>query len=109
MRDIRQGYEPGLFVVTEVDQSQNDTLLWQSQWVTGRAEFASGTDLPQDPSNVQFVLNDGVAFSRKLLDEARARSRVALNDFGLGSSPLWDDFSPFSLTRIGEASHADHH
>ena len=109
VRDIRQGYEPGLFVVTEVDQTQTDTLRWQSQWVTGRGDFASGIDLPQDPSNVQFVLNDGVAFSRKLLEEARARSRVALNDFGLGSSPLWDDFSPFAPTRIGDAGHTDHH
>ena len=109
VRDIRQGYEPGLFVVTEVDQTQSDTLRWQSQWVTGRGDFASGIDLPQDPSNVQFVLNDGVAFSRKLLEEARARSRVALNDFGLGSSPLWDDFSPFAPTRIGDAGHTDHH
>ncbi|MEX1827844.1 VCBS domain-containing protein [Luteibacter sp. CQ10] len=115
-RDIRQGWEPGLFVVPEVNQSQDDTVRWQNQWVTGRGGFAVDAGLPRDPSNVQFVLDDGVAFSRKVLAEAHARSRVALNDFGLASSPLWDDFSPFAPTRVGQLDayahdrgHADEH
>ncbi|MEZ2416481.1 cadherin-like domain-containing protein [Luteibacter sp. RCC_6_2] len=100
-RDIRQGYEPGLFVLPAVDQSQGDTMRWHNQWITGRYDATSDLgDTPLDPSNTQHVLRDGVAFSRQLLAEAHSRARVALNDFGLGSSVLWDDFSPFSPTRI---------
>jgi len=102
-RDIHQGYVPGLFVLPEVSESQSDTLRWQNQWVSGRGDATAATDaIAQDPSNTQFVLRDGVAFSRQLLVEAHARARIALNDFGLASSPLWDDFSPFAPSRIGE-------
>ena len=71
--------------------------------MSGRGDVTAGTDaIAQDPSNTQFVLRDGVAFSRQVLVEAQARARVALNDFGLASSPLWDDFSPFAPSQIGE-------
>jgi hypothetical protein len=76
-------------------------MRWHNQWITGRYDATSDLgDTPLDPSNTQHVLRDGVAFSRQLLAEAHSRARVALNDFGLGSSVLWDDFSPFSPTRI---------
>jgi VCBS repeat-containing protein len=106
VHDIRQGYEPALFVLPEVNRSQGDTLRWQSQWVTGRLDLAGLGDIPQDPENSQFVLNDGVGFSHELLAEANGRSRVAVNDFGLASSPLWDDFSPFSLKHIRDREEA---
>ncbi|MGE7136800.1 VCBS domain-containing protein [Luteibacter sp. NPDC031894] len=108
VREIRQGYEPGLFVLPEVNQSQDETLRWQNQWVTGRMDFADIGEIAQGPADGQFVLNDGVGFSHKLLAEVHARSRVALNDFGLASSPLWDDFSPFSLKHVAEREQAGH-
>jgi VCBS repeat-containing protein len=108
VREIRQSYEPGLFVLPEVNQSQDETLRWQNQWVTGRMDFADIGEIAQGPADGQFVLNDGVGFSHKLLAEVHARSRVALNDFGLASSPLWDDFSPFSLKHVAEREQAGH-
>ncbi|WP_448110036.1 VCBS domain-containing protein [Luteibacter jiangsuensis] len=108
VRNIRQDYVPGLFVLPEVNQSQDDTLRWQNQWVTGRLDPSGIGELPQDPENSQFVLNDGVGFSHKIVAEVNARSRVALNDFGLASSPLWDDFSPFALKHVAEREQAGH-
>jgi VCBS repeat-containing protein len=108
VRNIRQDYVPGLFVLPEVNQSQDDTLRWQNQWVTGRLDPSGIGELPQDPENSQFVLNDGVGFSHKLVAETNARSRVALNDFGLASSPLWDDFSPFALKHVADREQAGH-
>ncbi|NID14765.1 VCBS domain-containing protein [Luteibacter yeojuensis] len=106
LRDIRQGYEPALFVLPAVNGSQDDTVRWQNQWVTGRLDLSGLGEIAQDPENGQFVLNDGVGFSHRLVEEAHARSRVALNDFGLASSPLWDDFSPFSLRHLRESREA---
>ncbi|QWT20199.1 VCBS domain-containing protein [Bacillus sp. NP157] len=110
-RDIRQGWTPGLFVVPGVEASQRDTLRWQDAYVTGRYNPAEGPLLAQDPSNVQYVLTDGVAFAQAVQAEADARSRVSLNDFALDHSPLWDDFSPFAVDAIPHGTHrheADH-
>ncbi|MGN6093014.1 MAG: beta strand repeat-containing protein, partial [Luteibacter jiangsuensis] len=108
VRDIRQDYVPGLFVLPAVNRSQDDTLRWQNQWVTGRLDPSGIGELPQGPENSQFVLNDGVGFSHKIVAETHARSRVALNDFGLASSPLWDDFSPFALKHVADREQAGH-
>jgi VCBS repeat-containing protein len=101
MHDIHQGYEPGLFVLPEVSQSQSDTLRWQSESISGRYEVTvDDGDTTQDPENIQYVLNDGVDFSRQLLKEANANARVSMDDLGPDSSPLWDDFSPFAPMRV---------
>ncbi|KAF1004473.1 MAG: hypothetical protein GAK28_03995 [Luteibacter sp.] len=107
-RDIRQGYEPGLFVLPAVDGVQRDTQRWQlGRFIVGAGHQADLAAIAPDPDNAQFVLNDGVAFSRQLLVEVRSQSRVALRDAGLGSRVLWDDFTPFAPNRIAETQRHD--
>ncbi|KAG9568266.1 hypothetical protein KCV01_g19919, partial [Aureobasidium melanogenum] len=60
-RDIRQGYEPGLFVLPAVDGVQRDTQRWQMGRFVGDGRSLDIAAIAPDPDNTQFVLNDGVA------------------------------------------------
>ncbi|URX61645.1 VCBS domain-containing protein [Luteibacter anthropi] len=106
-RDIRQGYDPGLFILPTVDGVQRDTQAWQLGRMTGAIHGLEAGTTDLDPDNVQYVLRDGVAFSRQLLVEVRSQSRVASRDAGLGSRVLWDDFSPFASQRIEQTLRHD--
>jgi VCBS repeat-containing protein len=103
--DIRQNWTPGLFILSVVHQTHQDTQLAAAALVDG--DYAIDGDavhstllaIPQDPENDQYVLRDGVGFSQRMLADIRGQHRVAPNDFGLVPSPLWDDFSPFTVKR----------
>ena len=92
-RGIDQGYTPGLFVLPAVHNLQSDL-------VAGEEIHSSLLRISQGMDDTQFVLRDGVGFSRRMLNEIRSERRVALNDFDHGSDVLWDDFSPFSINRF---------
>ena len=107
MRDIRQGYEPALFILPALDEVQRDTQRDEAALIAGfDAAAADAAATPLDAGDAQHVLRDGVAFSRRLLAEIRGSARVSPNGFGLGSRALWDDFTPFAPRRVADPEQA---
>ena len=106
-RGIGQGYSPGLFILPAVHSLQGELVEGE--------EVRSGLfRITEDMDSAQFVLREGVGYSRGLLNEIHSQHRVSPNDFDhRGSRLLWDDFSPFSIKRFlresgnGERDRAD--
>jgi hypothetical protein len=98
--DIRQPFEPALFVLPAVGQAQRDLLQINVETTRYGLGFAGeiravtlGDGLGMVPA--QYVLTQGVAYSRALSAEAAIQARVAGNSLLPGAETLFDDFSPF--------------
>jgi hypothetical protein len=109
--DIRQPFEPALFVLPAVGQAQRDLLQLNDATARYGLGFAGeiravslGDGLGMVPA--QYVLTHGVAYSRALSAEAAIHSRVAGNSLLPGAETLFDDFSPFrpAVTPAEEAA-----
>ncbi len=110
--DIRQPFEPALFVLPAVEQARLDLLQIDDETARYGLGFAGEIRAMtlrdgQGMVPAQYVLTQGVAYSRALSAEAAIQARVAENSLLPGAETLFDDFSPFRPAVTPADGHGD--